>query len=46
LIVFRVIYYWAPLALAAVLLVGYEVILRKHPPAAERLPERGGGASP
>ena len=33
LLVFRVIYFWVPLVMAAGLLVGYEVILRRQSPA-------------
>ncbi len=32
LVVFRVIYFWVPLLIAFLLLIGYEVILRKQPP--------------
>ncbi len=52
LLVFRVIYFWVPLLIAAGLLAGYEVILRRQPPAAaapEGMPEnrrRGADASP
>ena len=48
LIVFRIIYFWAPLVLAAVLLVGYEVILRKQspPPTADGGPHGGGAREP
>ena len=45
LLVFRVMYFWSLLVLAAVLLVGYEVILRKQSqsPAAEGTPQKDGG---